>query len=215
MKNTLLIIPCCKIKRTNGYPKPSDYRDPLSKLIDEDIYQDIIKTRKTLSHIIEEEDSEYFSPAIERYIGYFYQAVPNLAQILKEKTNAENQPKLLILSALYGPLHLESLICNYDLLLNKKDSPWAARFVPFLENYVLRNDIKEVRIYCESDYADLLWGAIEPLRKRGILLNAIQYKVQADGAEIIYTNQGLQLIKDLEPTHPKLNFTREITARQL
>ena len=113
-KNTLLIIPCCKFKKSGGQARPFEYRDPLSALIDEHHFQRVEETRKTLSHIIAEGDRESFLPAIERYIGYFYRAAPNMSEIIRQKTNSENQPRLLILSALYGPLHPESLINIYD-----------------------------------------------------------------------------------------------------
>ena len=176
---------------------PSDYQDPLSELIDAQIFQRIADTRQTLSHIIEEGDRHYFLPAIERYVGHFYRAAPNMAEMIRAKTNSENQPKLLILSALYGPLHPDSLINIYDLRLHQKTSPWTTQFPVFLENYVRKNEVESIRVYCESDYADVLRVSSEPLAEKGYLSEVVLYAAQGAGVRSIYTNYGRRLVEDL------------------
>ena len=211
MNNALLIIPCCKTKALGGSNKPVGYVDPLSSLVTDSTYSKIEDVRNGYSNLLRK--PQQYMKAIDRYTGHLYRAVPNFAEIVKEYTNSENQPHLLILSALYGLLHPNSLINDYDLRLNKARSHWTAHFSAILEDYVLQNDIKEIRIYCGSDYAKLLQMAIKPLKKNKSITKAVIYKVSGYGAGIICKHHGLQLLKDIHPSDPRIDssFERDVT----
>ena len=45
-KDTLIVIPCCKFKKSGGQSRPLEYRDPLSKLIDEHHFQRVEEPEK-------------------------------------------------------------------------------------------------------------------------------------------------------------------------
>ena len=195
--NTLLIIPCCKHKQTGGLPRPAGYQDPLSELIDPQSFERIENTRKKLSHVVGEGDETCFLPAIERYVGHFYRAVPNMAEVIRNKTNSANQPRLLILSALYGPLHPESLINIYDLRLHCNTSPWTSQFPVFLERYVRQNGVERIRVYCESDYAEVLRLSSEALVLNGHLSEVVVYEAQGTDVQSMYRNYGRRLVEDL------------------
>jgi cytoplasmic iron level regulating protein YaaA (DUF328/UPF0246 family) len=156
-------------------------------------------------------------PAIDRYIGKLYSANSNLSNCIKEQTNGKYQPKLIILSALYGPLHPETMINDYELkMLNTKNTQWYIKFPSFLKDYVSRNNIKEIRIYCgkSTGYYNVLSNAIKPLLKIKLLSNAIIYNVIKGDTYHTPHNHGLQLSMDL-CDNENADFTRKIITENI
>ena len=131
----LFLIPCCASKKHNGHSR-SAVPEPLSRLVSEAIYSGILETRReVLSGICQ--DKRYLSgkyeknrrlepgpdfggqsasglylPAVQRYKGTLYSNVPALSS----RSNRDGQ--ILILSALYGPLHPLSRIQDYNLQMS-------------------------------------------------------------------------------------------------
>jgi ssDNA-binding Zn-finger/Zn-ribbon topoisomerase 1 len=212
---TLLIIPCCKTKNSGGVQLPNDYKDPLTDFISQEQFSMVLKSRtKLYSHI---KNKEQFVFAINRYNGNLYKAIPNMADCIKEKTNSSNQPKLIILSALYGPLHPLSLINDYELRMpNTKNSIWHNNFPSFLKNYVKQNNISTIRIYCgqSTGYYSVLSKSIKPLLKKKIIKAAIHYDIIDGNSYHTPHNHGLQLAKDLKCVN-NVSFTKEIKENYL
>ncbi len=213
---TLLIIPCCKTKIHGGNKIPNDYQDPLIELISGSQYLSILETRKKLYSYLG--NKELFMPAIDRYVGYLYKSIPNFANCIKEKTNGSDQPKLIILSALYGPLHPKSLINNYELKMpTGKNSLWHINFPSFLQNYVNKNKIKSIRIYCglRTGYYSVLSKAIEPLLETNSLTHVLHYNIDNGNSYHTPHNHGLQLALDLSCVNANVKFTKKVELKYL
>lgn len=212
--NTLLIIPCCKTKISGGNPLPKNYKDPLLEFISTSLYQDIQLAREELENSEKAiKDKSYFSPAIERYNGNLYRAIPNFASEIENKTNGENQPKLIILSALYGPLHPLSLINDYELRMQKNSSQiWCKIFPSFLKEYVCTNKISSIKIYCgkSTDYNKVLLNAIKSLRENDKFDNVIRYDVVGGNSFFTPQHHGLQLSLDLNIIKSKEKFSKPV-----
>ena len=82
----------------------------------------------------------HYMPAIERYIGSLYSGTLGFAEAIRKNERDNSKILVLILSALYGPLHPMDLIQDYNLQMS--DSPayqvWKDQFPLFLEEYVER-----------------------------------------------------------------------------
>jgi len=209
--STLLIIPCCKRKQSGGYSLPIDYQDPLQKLISPEHYSYLLKIREEFANHIK--NDSFFMQAVERYSGNFYKSFPKLSNCIKSKTNKKNTPKLLILSALYGPLHPYSLINDYELKMpNTKKALWRKSFPFFLENYVRKNNITQIRFYCgkSTGYYSVIKNSFDPLLGAGILKKVIHYNVRNGGSSTTPKNHGRQLAFDLSCGKKEIIFDRVV-----
>ncbi len=209
--NTLLIIPCCKTKIQGGNSISLDYQDPLKELISNSKFQDLLSGRAGFEEYLK--DNRHFLPAIDRYNGNLYRVIPNFASEIKKRTNGVNQPKLIILSALYGPLHPLSLINDYELQMPKnRNHYWYYSFPSFLKDYVRSNKISSIKIYCgkSTGYSTVLTNAIKSLREQDKIDDIIRYDVTKGSSLFTPQNHGLQLCFDLQVIKSKEKFTRPI-----
>ena len=121
-------------------------------------------------------------------------------------------PKMLILSALYGPLHPHSPIQDYNLMMS--DSParlWASAFTPFLEAYVRQNRIRKVVMYVGSGtrYYAVAKKAVANLREKRLITQGLQYHVTDGSTPTTPFQHGLRLLDDLDP-RPLEGFPRSV-----
>jgi cytoplasmic iron level regulating protein YaaA (DUF328/UPF0246 family) len=210
----LHIIPCSKKKHENVASKPKDYDDPLKNFISKKEYNKVLNIRsiiKNNNHNVIK--AGLFMPAIERYNGHLYNCIDKkkFERCILDNTNKPNKDNLLILSGLYGPLHPESLINDYEY---KMKNDWSKTFVTFLEDYVKTNNITKIYIYVgkNTSYYNTLINAIKPLLKNKLLSSVVHYNViNPDGGAVRETpkNHGLKLIENLSCEY-KIEFTREI-----
>jgi hypothetical protein len=213
---TLLVIPCCKSKVSGGKPCIRKTSDPLESFISAEDYTSVLQVRDCLNE--SRINTELFMPSIDRYDGSLYRATQNLAYCMKENTNHAGQPRLIILSALYGPLHPLSPINNYELKMpTTKNSPWFKYFPFFLQDYVEKNGISSIRIYCglSTGYYKVLKNAIKPLLKTNSLTEAIHYNIVGGNSYHTPHNHGLQLAKDLSCGEKAAAFTKPIEIRYI
>jgi len=80
---------------------------------------------------------QQYLPAIDRYNGYLYTAKENFSDIIKNGLDNPDKPRIIILSALYGPLHPVSIIQDYELKMSDKYAckTWKEHFPDFLSDY--------------------------------------------------------------------------------
>ncbi len=197
-KKKLFLIPCCSTKYCGGdswAPTP----EPLTALVSEKTYSAILETRRqVLSDILQDKkytSKEYekngslepgsdfggqsasglYLPAVQRYKGTLYSKTPTLSS----RSNWDDQ--ILILSALYGPLHPLSRVQDYNLQMSDRPAykTWKKRLPQFLRNYALLNDIQEIHLFFGSSthYLKVAKAAVEPLLKEKLIKKAVQYHV--------------------------------------
>lgn len=240
--DTLLLIPCCAKKSSGGKRLLRGYDDILIEFISRETYDEVISYRKEVLNELEKNPKyltdKYFKnmkivsgpdfgqndtsgaylPAIDRYSGSLYSVITNFSSFIKINTNRINKPKLIILSALYGPLHPFTLIQDYNLKMS--DSPayqnWKIGFPMFLNDYVQKNRIREIRLYLgkSSTYFKVVKGSLVQLSKHCSLRNIVHIDVMDGDSFNTPYNHGCQLISDLGYID-KIKPTRVIKFRQL
>lgn len=232
--DTLLIIPCCASKATGGRPM-SPTVDPLKEMVPEGEYASILRARAGVlaavrsnpkygedkyaknRFIIDGPDvngdsgAGLYANALSRYEGRLY-SVPKMKPAVEEMLAQANGPKMLILSALYGPLHPHSPIQDYNLMMS--DSParlWATAFTPFLDAYVRQNRIRNVVMYVGSGtrYYAVAKKAVANLRAKRLIAEAVQYHVTDGSTPTTPLQHGLRLLDDLDP-RPSEGFPRSV-----
>ncbi len=220
--DTLMLIPCCASKSSGGR-SIAQHVDPLSKMVSSDSYLRILaarqkalrETQKTPkfmaekyaknARILEGPDlggssvSGRYTPALDRYTGTLY-SVPKFKASVEEAISAEGAPQILILSALYGPLHPRSEIQDYNLQMS--DAPakvWTDSFPPFLEDYVRRNGVKKICLYVGTAtfYFKVAKRASEHLLAKGLITQAVQYHVVEGSTRNTPLQHGSKLLSDL------------------
>ncbi len=200
----LLLIPCCAKKQPKGRG-PAATTEPLSNLVSHSVYSDILEARQdVLSYISQCEKylsgqyeknrdvhpgpdfgghctSGRYLSAIERYKGTLYESVPKTLAGDRNPSRNQCNRHVLILSALYGPLHPGSDIQDYNLKMS--DQPaykiWKATFPTFLRNYVISNEIRSIYLFfgTTTHYLKIARFAVEPLLDDRLITEAIQYHV--------------------------------------
>jgi cytoplasmic iron level regulating protein YaaA (DUF328/UPF0246 family) len=228
---TLLIIPCCAKKETGGRSLDK-YNDILSKSVDSKIYNSIISVRAELLNTLRKSykcmniqhgpdlglhdfSSEYL-PAIDRYKGTLYSAVPKFSTIIKNSLNSSNNPKILILSALYGPLHPLSMIQDYNLEMSGSAYQiWKIYFPIFLKEYVQKNKINNLNLYLGNStyYFKVAKKAILPLKEK-LINRAVQFEVENGSSYHTPHNHGL-LVGEYLQNVSNSEFTRKIIENVL
>lgn len=239
--NTLFIIPCCA-KKVSGGQTLDNFDDILSKSVCSTTYNTITSARAELLNTLRK-NSKYVSnkysknkdikdgpdfglnglsgkylPAIDRYDGKLYSAVPNFSRVIKANLSTPNKPKILILSALYGPLHPLSMIQDYNLKM--PDSPayqkWKEYYPSFLKEYVQKNKINSIHLYLGSStaYFKVAKEAILPLLKKELINRAIQFEVEKGNSYHTPYNHGLLVSTHLQSVSNS-KFTRNIIANVL
>ena len=168
----LLLIPCCATKRPGGHAAATT-AEPLSSLVPHSVYSDILDARRdVLSRVIQNPkymSSQYeknrhvklgqdfgrhctsarYLSAVDRYEGTLYTGLPATSVRYRDASRDDPDRHVLILSALYGPLHPLSDIQDYNLKMS--DPPaygtWRTAFPMFLRSYVASNDIRSIYLY--------------------------------------------------------------------
>jgi len=240
--STLFIIPCCKTKKHGGQTLCSFY-DPLGESVCSTTYGSITSARAELLNTVRK-NSKYMSgeeysinedirdgpdfglhglsgkylSAICRYKGKLYKAVTNFSEIIKANLTTANKPKILILSALYGPLHPLSMIQDYNLKMSDSQAyqTWTKYFALFLKDYAQKNKISSIHLYLGSTthYFKVAERAIIPLLEGKLINQAIQFEVKNGDSCHTPTNHGLLVSAHLGiVSNPK--FTRAIIANVL
>ena len=137
--------------------------------------------------------SGLYLPAVQRYRGTLYSNVPALSS----RSNRDGQ--ILILSALYGPLHPLSRIQDYNLQMSDKPAyrTWKKCLPRFLRNYALSNGIREIHLFFGSStyYLKAAQAAVEPLLKEKLIKKAIQYHVIGGSTRLTPQTHG-ELLQD-------------------
>jgi len=164
-----------------------------------------------------EDLSGQYLPAIARYKGHLYSAVTDFSRIVTECLNSPNCPGMLILSALYGPLHPLDMIQDYNLKMSDRPAyrTWKERFPPFLKEYVQRNEINNILLYLGSStaYFKVVKRAVTPLLETGVLDQVVQFEVERGNPYHTPHNHGLLIASHLRFAH--LGFTRKIIPKAL
>lgn len=220
----LLIIPCCARKRPDGQ-KVAANRDRLVGLVSPSSHENLLSARvdvlagirseqKYLSgkcaknaHIQDGPDfgatspNGLYMPALERYIGSLYTGNQKLADVIRANEPSNSKTRVLILSALYGPLHPLDLIQDYNLQMSDKPAyrVWKDQFSIFLENYVDRNHITDISLYVGSStrYFRVAELAAKRLRQRDLIDSVIQYEVINGSSYITPFTHGRLLFSHL------------------
>jgi len=206
-KNTLIMWPCCKIKQVGGIRWQATNAFDLSACLSSAIYARLLGTRQQALRHIQAKPGQYLNnssyhknrqivlgpdfggsesggaylPSINRYGGHLYQCTPHFAKAVAERLKDTNAPKVLILSALYGPMHPLELIQDYNLIMS--DAPakinWFEHLPAIMEDFVCRNGIRQVLLYMgrTTAYLQAACKAFSPLLAQGQLDNVIYFNV--------------------------------------
>jgi hypothetical protein len=199
-RSTLVIIPCCAAKASGGTVDMGT--DPLSCTVSAATYRDVLQVREGVLNTVRGA-SKFMTdkyaknakiangvdfganraiatmPALERYEGSLYRA-EGLKAAIRAATTSSDGPRILILSALYGPLNPLSAIQDYNLMMSDSAAkPWALAFPLFLHDYTERNGIRRAALYVGSStsYFKIARKAVAPLLAIGLLDEAVQYHV--------------------------------------
>ena len=186
--------------------------EPLKHLVPEDDYLDVLKARRELLSLLGRNDkylsgkyskNERVEPgpdfggqnkstrhlsAVQRYKGALYSNAPALSS-----WNPSDY-RILILSALYGPLNPFSQIQDYNLKMD--DAPardiWKKHLPGFLKSYVLHNSISEIHLFFGTStyYLKVARHAVEPLLEDGLIGKAIGYHVIDGSTKVTPTTHG-------------------------
>ena len=239
-EESLLLIPCCASKQTGGVKRSE--ADPLADVMSETSYSLIIQNRsklldqvqntnkyisgKKLKNTSIQKGSDFgegdltgrYLPAIKRYIGNLYTSHNKVVEAVNDQANAAGQPRLLILSALYGPLHPDSFIQDYNLQMS--DSPaytlWRNAFPEILESYVDSLGIRDIHLLVGSStaYFKVAKVATNRLKANDKLDHIYQYDVIKGNSYHTPHNHGLLLLQMLTQ-RTNLNFTKSIAVKEL
>lgn len=202
---TLFIIPCCKSKEPEGETL-SGASDPMPQLIPQPTYRALLSVRKLVldglrgdpKYLIGKDYSKNadikdgpdfgtsgpggdYLPAVKRYVGKLYKGSPGLAESIDRHVANPDKPRVLILSALYGPLHPFSLIQDYNLQMSDRPAylHWKEHFPAFLEEYVRRSTIREIRLYlAKTKYLEVAEPAVTVLKNNQVIDRGVHYAVK-------------------------------------
>jgi len=239
-RNTLIIFPCCAEKQSGGARWDNSHHDAVSSIVSETTFRRVVEARRQVLELLRADErfvshkyrknthiklgpdfgltdsAGLYLRAIERYNGHLYSATPHFSRLLGEHLTGSNPPKVLILSALYGPLHPFDLIQDYNLKMS--DSPafrtWKSHFPRFMQEYVSETGIREVFLYFGSSTAYLKVAriALEPLRS--ILDRAVRFDVIDGIAYHTPHNHGLLITEHLGLARAA-RYTRRIVPKLL
>lgn len=239
--DSLLIIPCCA-RKTAGPALTGSNDDPLAKLVTPERYSAMIAVRREVTQSVRANPkftSEKYSKntaikdgvdfggpdvtgsytsALTRYAGSLY-GVPGLKSAIEQVSTSKDGPQILILSALYGPLHPLSLIQDYNLKMS--DAParaWAKAFPSFLADFALRNGVRKIVLYLGSStaYLKVAIKAVGEVRKIVPSLSVIQYHIIDGNTRATPLKHGARLLSDLGgPFDPSLYDPAQIRENVL
>lgn len=199
--STLIVIPCCAAKASGGTNVAM--HDPLATSLSDATYTQLCGARRAVLAGIQSEtdlltdafaknralvdgpdfghqvNSGRYLPALERYTGNLY-AVPGLRAKLYASIADHNAPRVLILSALYGPLHPLSPIQDYNLRMDQAPARiWRTALLPMLDQYVSTHGIRSIVLLVGSEtaYYRVASRTASELLRRGRIAEASQYHI--------------------------------------
>lgn len=223
-----------------GQAKMKSDCDPLAELVAPELYLAMLAGRRAVLHAIRsnpkftsekylknaaltdgadfggQNASGSYMPALARYTGSLY-SVPGLKSAIERTTATKDGPKIMILSALYGPLHPLSPIQNYNLKM--QDSPaqaWSKQLPAFLADYVQRNGIRKIGLYLGSStaYLKVATKAVAEIRSLGLKLEAIQFHIIEGSTRTTPLKHGSRLLCDIGgPLDPSLYDPAQIREK--
>ena len=233
----LLIIPCCARKKAGGQPwqpNPGSWED----VVDGDIRSRVLTGRMMLAdEITRRHDQEpkhiknlalrtgpdfggqdiygEYLPAVDRYSGTLYTAYPGMSDLIKRNSGLAQGIHILILSALYGPLHPLDSIQDYNLTMGDRHArrTWSEIFPVFLASFVKALGIKQIELFLgkSTPYYRIAHRAVLPLVEDSPLV-ATLHDIQNGNLRETPRNHGLILAQTLGLSDvPPL--TRETIAR--
>lgn len=229
----LFIIPCCARKKPDG-ELVGTYQDRLVDAVSPGIQEDVISARADVLAGIQDEQ-KYLSgkygknksihdgpdfggrnakglylPAVDRYIGALYTGNSKTVRAIRENESSKRNVRVLILSALYGPLHPLDLIQDYNLQMSDKPAyrVWKEQFPLFLEDYVDQNQVSEINLYVggSTRYFRVAELAARRLKQKDLTKSVTQYEV-IDGSSyvtpfthgrLVYSHLTEEFDQDLE-----------------
>ena len=204
INDELFIIPCCASKNSGG-EQINCYSSHLEGAVSRQSYGGLTESRYEVLQALSE-DSQYLSdkylknrniqhgpefggtvmsgkylPAIERYTGSLYAGRSEIESFVKASHSNLTGPRVLILSALYGPLDPLDMIQDYNLKMPDRPAykVWKLYFPRFLKEYVHRLSIRRVRLYLggSTGYFKVAKLAVNGLIGSNLIDQAIQYEV--------------------------------------
>jgi hypothetical protein len=150
-----------------------------------------------------------YLPALERYTGNLY-AVPGLRAKLYASVADRNVPRVLILSALYGPLHPLTLIQDYNLRMDQAPARiWRTALLPMLEQYVSTQSIRSIVLLVGSEtaYYRVASRTASDLIRRGHIAEASQYHILDGNTRATPVEHGRILLDLLSGRQPSSTRT--------
>ena len=199
--STLIVIPCCAAKASGGTSTAT--HDPLATRLSDTIYAQLCQGRRAVLTQIQSNpdlltdafsknralldgsdfgghgNSGRYRPALERYTGKLY-SVPGLREKLYASLTDLSAPHVLILSALYGPLHPLSPIQDYNLRMDQAPARiWQTAYLPLLDHYVSTHGIRSVILLVGSmtAYYRVASQATADLLRRHCITAGSQYHI--------------------------------------
>jgi hypothetical protein len=239
--NSLIIFPCCSEKNIGG-KKWKEERNGLKRSISAELYLKTLKLREKVFALLSN-DKKYISEkyqknkkivlgpdfgnnnfsgnylsAVERYKGSLYSAIPSFHQMINKCLEDKKAPMILILSALYGPLHPGDMIQDYNLQMSDRPSYriWKSAFPDILKGYVQENSVNSIFLYLGNStaYMKVAKKAVRPLIEERLIKEAFQCEVIKGNSYHTPYNHGLLLGLHLAQIQSS-KFTRKITIRKL
>lgn len=214
---TLILIPCCAAKAGTGeIGLPTD---PLASAVSPAVYAQLVDTRRVALAQLRSDaplltdqfaKNRYlqdgpdlgghattgrYLPALERYTGTLY-SVPRLRSTLYQRLDAPGVPRVMILSALYGPLLPLSPIQDYNLRMDQMPARvWQRAFMPVLESYVRTQGIESIVLLVGSmtAYYRVASNAVSALLSRGAIARATHYHVHDGSTRTTPLEHGIAL----------------------
>lgn len=237
----LFVIPCCSTKIPGG-KQLEHYSDDLQKSVSPKAYKNLLSARSDVLHSLRE-DSRYLAgkylkntkiqdgpefgtarskgqylPAIERYTGTLYSQPLGFVESVRKYLGDPSKPKVLILSALYGPLDPFCPIQDYNLKMTDRPAykTWKKHFSIFLEDYVRKHGTKRIRLYLggSTGYFRVAKAAVQHLKDKQLIDRAIQYDVK-DGSTYLTPYTHGRLVHSHLEGRKDIDLERNVTPIEL
>lgn len=229
--STLIVIPCCCAKASGGTKVAMEA--PLATSLSDTVYAQLCGARRAVLAGIQSEpdlltdaftknralvdgpdfgghsNSGRYLPALERYTGNLY-AIPGLRARLYASVADRNAPHVLILSALYGPLHPLSPIQDYNLRMDQAPARiWRTALLPMLEQYVSTQSIRSIVLLVGSEtaYYRVASRTASDLLRRGRIAEASQYHILDGNTRATPVEHGRILLDLLSGRQPSSTRT--------
>lgn len=213
---TLMILPC-SARKLQGGQKLEIHSDPHGQsVVSSAAYSAMLKARACAFKITSEKNEKnstikagpdfggddangVYLPALSRYVGTLY-SIEGFKEVVQKTISSKDCPRIMILSALYGPLDPRSCIQDYNLKMS--DPPariWSTAFPLYLKDYVRNNGIENIILYLGSStaYFRVTQKAVADCCNDRLIKQAVQYHVENGNSQRTPKQHGLRLLDDL------------------